>query len=211
MPRRQVSPFAAPEAAAKAADLRHVSDDAPGISRRRSGRGFAYTDVGGSPVRDKATLGRIRTLAIPPAWTDVWICPAPNGHIQATGRDIRHRKQYRYHPRWGEVRSETKYGRMILFGGALPQIRRQLAKDLAVPGFPKEKVLAIVVTLLEATFIRVGNEEYARDNKSFGLTTMKDRHVEIDGSTIRFRFRGKSGKTHEIKLADRSGPVPVCR
>ena len=180
-----------------------MSDESPGIGRHRSGRGFTYTDPSGSPLRDKPTLARIRSLAIPPAWTDVWICPIADGHLQATGRDLRQRKQYRYHPRWGAVRSETKYGRMVVFGNALPEVRSRVAGDLAATGFPKEKVLAVVVTLLEVTFIRVGNEEYARTNKSFGLTTMKDRHVEIDGSTLRFRFRGKSGKSHEIELADR--------
>jgi DNA topoisomerase-1 len=201
--RRGVGPFTAPEDAAKAADLRHVSDYRPGITRKRSGRGFSYAGLDGIAIRDRATLARIRALAIPPAWTDVWICPIANGHIQATGRDARHRKQYRYHPRWQQIRDATKYGRMVEFGTALPRIRARLHTDLALPGIPKEKVLATIVRLLEATFIRVGNEEYARNNRSFGLTTLQDRHVEIEGSQIQFRFRGKSGKVHAVKLTDR--------
>jgi DNA topoisomerase-1 len=201
--RRGVGPFTAPEDAAKAADLRHVSDDRPGITRKRSGRGFSYADPDGTAIRDRATLARIRALAIPPAWTDVWICPMPHGHIQATGRDARHRKQYRYHPRWQQVRDATKYGRMVEFGTALPKIRARLQTDLGLSGIPKDKVLATIVRLLETTFIRVGNEEYARTNRSFGLTTLQDRHVEIEGSQIQFRFRGKSGKLHAVKLTDR--------
>jgi DNA topoisomerase-1 len=180
-----------------------VNDDRPGITRKRSGRGFSYTGVEGAAMHDRATLARIRALAIPPAWTDVWICPTANGHIQATGRDARHRKQYRYHPRWQQVRDATKYGRMVEFGTALPKIRARLETDLGLSGIPKDKVLATVVRLLETTFIRVGNEEYARNNRSFGLTTLQDRHVEIEGSQIQFRFRGKSGKLHAVKIADR--------
>jgi len=146
---------------------------------------------------------RIKRLAIPPAWTDVWICPAANGHIQATGRDARCRKQYLYHDRWREVRDENKYDRIISFGKALPKIRRRVAKDLKLPGLPRNKVLATVVQLLESTFIRIGNEEYARENKSFGLTTMQDRHVDVKGSKMRFRFRGKSGREHEIDVTNR--------
>jgi DNA topoisomerase I len=198
-----VGPFTAPPDAAKAADLRHMSDDRPGITRRRSGRGFSYAGPDGGAIRDKATLARIRSLAIPPAWTDVWICPIEHGHIQATGRDARRRKQYRYHPRWHLVRDTTKYGRMIEFGNTLPNIRARLEEDLALSGVPKARVLATVVSLLEVTFIRVGNEEYARTNRSFGLTTLQDRHVEIDGSRMEFRFRGKSGKAHTVKLTDR--------
>src|SRR5579862_5137754 len=198
-----VGPFTPPRDAARAADLRHMGDDRPGIRRRRAGRGFSYTDPDGAPVRDRATLARIRSLAIPPAWTDVWICTIANGHIQATGRDAKHRKQYRYHPRWIQVRDETKYHRMIEFGNALPQIRAALARDAALPGIPKQRVLATIVGLLERTLIRVGNEEYARDNRSFGLTTLQDRHVEIEGSRIQFRFRGKSGKIHAVELSDR--------
>lgn len=180
-----------------------MSDDRPGITRKRSGRGFSYASPDGTALRDRPTLARIRALAIPPAWTDVWICPIAHGHIQATGRDARHRKQYRYHPRWQQIRDATKYGRMVEFGTALPKVRARLQADLALPGIPKDKVLATVVRLLETTFIRVGNEEYARNNRSFGLTTLQDRHVEIEGSQIQFRFRGKSGKLHAVKLTDR--------
>jgi DNA topoisomerase-1 len=210
---RAPTPFAAPEETAKVAALRYASDDGPGISRKHAGRAFSYRDAAGELIRDKSTLGRIRALAIPPAWTDVWISPLENGHIQATGRDARGRKQYRYHPRWHAVRAETKYERMLTFGEALPLIRERISSDLARQGFPKEKVLAMVVRLLESTFIRVGNEEYARTNKSFGLTTMKDRHVEIAGTQIRFRFRGKSGKVHDVELADRrlARLVKQCR
>jgi DNA topoisomerase-1 len=210
---RRPEPFADPAAAAAIAALRHVSDAAPGIRRQRSGRGFSYVSSDGSRIGDAATLARIRALAIPPAWRDVWICPIAHGHLQATGRDARGRKQYRYHARWSTVRAATKYERTLEFGSALPAIRARLAADLAKPEFPKEKVLAIVVTLLETTLIRVGNEEYSRTNKSFGLTTLQDRHVAIDGTMIRFRFRGKSGKTHEIELADRrlSRLVARCR
>ncbi len=175
----------------------------PGIRRIRSGSGFRYVDASGRTIRDEDALGRIRSLAIPPAWTDVWICPRPDGHLQATGRDARGRKQYRYHPRWRDVRDETKYGRMIAFGLALPRVRARVARDLARPGLPREKVLAAVVRLLETTLIRVGNEEYARANGSFGLTTMRDRHARISGATIRFEFRGKSGVRRAVDLHDR--------
>jgi DNA topoisomerase-1 len=154
-------------------------------------------------VRDSATLKRIRALAIPPAWADVWICPLPDGHLQATGRDARGRKQYRYHARWREVRDETKYAKMVLFGTTLPRIRAQVEEDLGLPGLPRNKLLAIIVRLLETTFIRVGNEEYARNNRSFGLTTLLGRHVTVLGDNIRFRFQGKSGKAHEVHLNDR--------
>ncbi|HEY7634448.1 MAG TPA: DNA topoisomerase IB [Gemmatimonadales bacterium] len=184
------------------AGLRYVSDSAPGIRRLRSGKGFRYVGPDGRAVRDPGTLNRIRSLAIPPAYTDVWISPSPNGHIQATGRDARGRKQYRYHPRWREVRDETKYGRMLDFSAALPRIRRRVERDLGLAGLPREKVLATVVRLLECTGIRVGNDEYARANGSFGLTTLRDDHVEISGSTLRFQFRGKSGKTHKVALSD---------
>jgi DNA topoisomerase-1 len=201
------------EDAAKVANLRHVSDDRPGITRRRSGRGFSYLAMDGSVVRDKANLQRIRALAIPPAWAKVWICPIPNGHMQATGRDARGRKQYRYHTRWNEVRDATKYDRMMEFGSALPAIRARLDEDLARQAIPKEKVLATIISLLEATVIRVGNEEYARENHSYGLTTMQNRHIEIDGSQMRFRFRGKSGKVHDISVSDRrlARMVQRCR
>jgi len=208
MPRRTASRSTttlAPEPAqsAAAAGLRHVSDARPGITRRRAGRGFAYTAPDGSRVRDAATLARIRALAIPPAWTEVWISPDAKGHIQATGRDARGRKQYRYHAAWHAVRHETKFGRMLAFSAALPKIRRALDADLALPGLPRRKVLATVVRLLECTQIRVGNDEYARTNSSYGLTTFKDRHVEVNGSMLRFEFRGKSGKPHTVDVADR--------
>ena len=188
---------------AKAAGLRYVSDAAPGIARNVRHGGFSYAGADGRPVRDAATLARIRSLAVPPAWTGVWICPRADGHLQASGRDARHRKQYRYHPRWREIRDETKYGRMAHFARALPRIRARVRQDLALPGLPREKILATLVHLLEATRIRVGNEEYARENASYGLTTLRARQVRVNGSTIRFRFRGKSGVEHEIALNDR--------
>jgi len=189
--------------AAEDAGLRYVSDDQPGFSRRRKGEEFEYLDQKGKPIRDEQRLLRIKRLAIPPAWSDVWICPSPNGHIQAIGRDARRRKQYRYHERWREIRNENKYDRLINFGKALPKIRRRVKKDLALSGLPREKVLATIVQLLEWSLIRVGNEEYARENKSFGLTTMQDRHVDVKGSKLRFRFRGKSGRQHEVDVTDR--------
>jgi DNA topoisomerase-1 len=192
----------APEDAA-AAGLRYVDDDAPGIARRRAGKGFSYRLPTGEPVRDRETLARIRSLAIPPAWTDVWICRSPDGHIQATGRDARGRKQYRYHPRWREQRDEGKFERVIEFANALDAIRARVDADLALPGLPREKVLAAVIRLLELTLIRVGNEEYARLNSSFGLSTLKDRHARIEGTAVRFRFKGKAGITHEVGLRDR--------
>jgi DNA topoisomerase-1 len=188
---------------ARAAGLRYVSDAAPGIVRRRRGKAFRYRNAEGGPVRDRRTLGRIRALAIPPAWREVWICSADDGHLQATGRDARHRKQYRYHRRWREVRDETKYGRLIPFAAALPRIRRRVARDLARPGLPRVKVLATVVRLLETTRARIGNEEYARENESFGLTTLRERQVRVHGSRLKFRFRGKSGVEHAIELDDR--------
>lgn len=192
-----------PALAAKEAGLRYVTDAQPGIRRRRAGKGFRYIDAEGKPVRDAETLKRIRSLVIPPAWRQVWICPNPRGHVQATGRDARGRKQSRYHPRWRAVRDETKYERMLLFGTALPRIREKVEEDLGAPGLPRNKVLATIVRLMERTLIRVGNEEYARENKSYGLTTMRDRHVEVKGSTITFKFRGKSGKLHNVGLQDR--------
>lgn len=202
-----------PAAAAKTAGLRYVTDAMPGIRRVRAGRGFRYVDAAGQPVRDRTTLERIKALGIPPAWTDVWICPLANGHLQATGRDARGRKQYRYHPRWREVRDETKFNRLLAFGRALPALRQRVAADLARPGLPREKVLAAVVRLLEQTMIRIGNAEYARSNDSFGLTTMRDDHVEVAGSTLCFSFRGKSGKEHSVDLRDRrlAGIVKRCR
>jgi DNA topoisomerase I len=192
-----------PRGVSPAAGLRYISDDGPGIRRLRRGKSFTYKDPDGKTVRDRATLKRIKSLAIPPAWTDVWICPMPNGHLQATGRDQRGRKQYRYHTRWREVRDEHKFSRMLAFGRALPRIRARVEEDLRRPGLGREKVLATVVRLLETTLIRVGNEEYARENRSFGLTTMRDHHVDIDGTTIKFEFRAKSGKMQSIKLQDR--------
>ena len=189
--------------AAREAGLRYVTDEKPGITRKRAGKGWHYTGPDGEKVGDEETLARIKALAIPPAWREVWICPSANGHIQATGLDDKGRKQYRYHARWREVRDQAKYERMRAFGKALPKIRRRVEQDLARTGLPREKVLATVVRLLETTLIRVGNEEYMRRNKSFGLTTMRNRHVKVDGSELRFRFRGKSGKTHNISVRDR--------
>jgi DNA topoisomerase I len=188
---------------ANRARLHHATDQRPGISRHRSGRGFSYRRPDGSRVGDRAERARIRSLAIPPAWTDVWICPDPDGHLQATGRDARGRKQYRYHPRWRRRRDADKFARMAAFARALPRIRRACDADLARPGLPREKVLAAVIRLLELTLIRVGNEEYARLNRSFGLTTLRDRHATVQGSAVRFRFRGKSGRVHEVDLRDR--------
>lgn len=192
-----------PVASAKAAALRYVSDRGPGLRRRRAGTGFVYVDEEGRVVRDEATVARIRSLAIPPAWTDVWISPDPNGHLQAVGRDARGRKQYRYHPRWRQVRDETKYGRMVAFGNALPRVRAAVARDLAQTGLTRRRVLATIVRLLDTTYLRVGNEEYARTNESYGLTTLRGRHVEVRGETLRFRFRGKSGKVHDVQVSDR--------
>ena len=186
--------------AAKYAGLAYVSDEKPGISRRRSGTGFRYTAAGGGKIDDVA-LKRIKALAIPPAWTDVWICPRANGHIQATGRDAKGRKQYRYHARFREVRESTKYHHMLAFAESLPAIRKKVRDHLALKGLPREKVLATVVRLLEATLIRVGSDEYAKQNKSYGLTTLKNRHVEIEGSALRFNFKGKSGKVWRLGCA----------
>ena len=201
----------APEESAQAAGLRYVSDTQPGIRRQCAGRGFCYRGIDGRPIRDPAVVRRIKALAIPPAWTDVWICPRPDGHMQATGRDARGRKQYRYHPRWRAVRDTTKYDRMIAFGEALPQLRVRLEQDMACPGLPREKVLATVVRLLETTLIRVGNLEYAHANSSFGLTTLRDRHVKIAGATLQFHFRGKSGQYHTVRLHDRRLAMIVKR
>jgi DNA topoisomerase-1 len=175
----------------------------PGISRKRAGTGFSYVGPDGKRITDRTEIARIRSLAIPPAYTDVWICPHANGHIQATGRDARGRKQYRYHPRWREVRDETKFGRMLEFSRVLPAIRERVDADMRKPGLSREKVLATVVSLLECTGIRVGNDEYAKANRSFGLTTLRDHHVAISGSKLRFQFRGKSGKIHDVVLTDR--------
>src|ERR1700679_2187052 len=192
-----------PVESAKAARLRYVSDAKPGIRRQRKGKGFRYFHPDGSAVTDEETLGRIRSLAIPPAWRGVWICPAANGHMQASGRDARGRKQSRYHPRWREVRDETKYERMTLFGAALPKIRERVERDLALPGLPRERILAAIVRLLETTFIRVGNSEYAKTNHSYGLTTLRNKHVAVKSSTVTFNFQGKSGVEHSIDLQDR--------
>ena len=192
----------APTVSAKAAGLRYVTDTKPGFTRRAKGVSFAYLDLEGRAIKDAVHLARIKSLVIPPAWTDVWICPKDDGHLQATGRDARGRKQYRYHPRWRAVRDESKYDRMMAFAAALPKIRERTNADLARPGLPREKVLAAVVRLLETTLIRVGNEEYSRTNKSFGLTTMRDRHVKVGKRDVRFAFTGKSGVKHEIDLAD---------
>ena len=191
-----------PALSARAAGLRHVTDAQPGIRRQRVGGGFRYLDAASRTVRDAETLARIRALAIPPAWTGVWIAADERGHLQATGRDARGRKQYRYHARWREVRDETKYDRMIAFAAALGKIRRRTKLDLARPGLPREKVLAAVVQLLEKTRIRVGNEEYARANGSYGLTTLHNRHVNVRGKRVSFRFRGKSGREHVVDLED---------
>ncbi len=202
-----------PEIAARSVGLVYVNDAQPGISREKRGATVTYRDHQGHVVRDQQTIDRITSLVIPPAWKDVWICSSPRGHLQATGRDERGRKQYRYHARWRETRDDAKYERLVPFAEALPVIRARVEKDLGKPGLPREKVIATVVRLLETTLIRVGNQEYARTNKSFGLTTMRDRHVEVDGTEIRFHFRGKSGQEHEVDLKDRrlAGIVKRCR
>jgi DNA topoisomerase-1 len=192
-----------PTESAQAAGLRYVTDSNPGITRERAGKGFAYRYATGDVVQDEEVLKRIKSLVIPPAWTDVWICPDPCGHVQATGRDQRGRKQHRYHPKWRETRDETKFARMIAFGKALPTIRLQLERDMALPRLSRRKVLATVVRLLEVSLIRVGNDEYARENESFGLTTLRNTHVSVRGDRAKFRFRGKSGKWHEVDVRDK--------
>jgi len=192
-----------PAASAKFAGLRYVTDDSPGFRRRRAGKGFVYTNGAGKAIRDAGEIDRIKSLAIPPAWTDVWICALANGHLQATGRDAKGRKQHRYHPRWREIRDRTKYDKMLSFAQQLPAIRRQVEKDLALPGLPRAKILATVVRLLETGMIRVGNEEYARQNNSFGVATLRARHVNVSGPKITFEFRGKSGVQHAFDLNDR--------
>lgn len=191
------------QAAARDAGLRYIEDRRPGITRRRRGKHFAYFHPDGSPVRDDAELTRIKALAIPPAYERVWISPIANGHIQATARDARGRKQYRYHKRWREVRDEAKYNRLVAFGKVLPEIRKTIAKDLAAEDLSRRKVLAAVVALLDMTGIRVGNEEYAESNGSYGLTTLRTRHVSLQGSKVRLQFRGKTGKQHRILLDDK--------
>ena len=199
----QVTAIADPALSAKAAGLRYTTDAKPGIRRVRSGSGFSYVDPGGTRVHNRAELTRIRSLVIPPAWENVWICPDPRGHLQATGRDARGRKQYRYHQKWRAIRDETKYHRLVDLARALPVIRRRTSADLRKAGLPREKVLATVVQLLEKTLIRVGNDEYAKQNRSFGLTTLRDGHVKVNGRRLRFSFRGKSGVEHDIDLNDR--------
>jgi DNA topoisomerase I len=203
MPKRPKNTTVDPIDSAEAAGLRYVSDTMPGITRKRSGTGFSYVGTDGKRITDRKQIARFRALAIPPAYTDVWICASPNGHIQATGRDARGRKQYRYHPRWREIRDETKFGRMVEFSRVLPAIRKRVEQDLSQTSLTREKVIATVVRLLECTGIRVGNDEYARANRSFGLTTLRDHHVEISGSKLRFQFRGKGGKIHDVALTDR--------
>lgn len=192
-----------PEQSAEEAGLRYVSDSSAGYSRHRAGKGFFYRDSRGNKLTDKRTLNRIKNLAIPPAWNEVWISVKSNAHLQATGRDAKGRKQYRYHPDWAEERDRSKYEHVLEFGEALPGIRERVEKDMSKRGLPREKVIASVVKLLETTLVRIGNDEYARENKSFGLTTMRDRHVDISGSTITFSYVGKSGVDHEIALKDR--------
>ncbi|HYY25062.1 MAG TPA: DNA topoisomerase IB [Candidatus Udaeobacter sp.] len=189
-----------PLQSAKASGLRYITDSSPGITRKRSGNGFQYLNSKGKFVRSVEDLRRIKSLAIPPAWTNVWISPLSNSHLQATGRDAKGRKQYRYHPRWRELRDQTKYDRMMAFGRLLPKIRARVEKDFVQPGLPRSKVIATVVKLLETTLIRVGNEEYARENKSFGLTTMRNKHVKVQGGKICFEFRGKSGIDCELDI-----------
>jgi DNA topoisomerase I len=192
-----------PKDAAESAGLTYVSDDEKGWRRERAGDTFRYFKANGDPVSDEAALERIRKLAIPPAWTDVWICARANSHLQATGRDARGRKQYRYHPQFREARESTKYEHMFEFARALPAIRAKLAEHMALRGLPREKVLATIVHLLETTLIRVGNEDYAKENRSYGLTTLRNPHVSVDGAELRFRFKGKSGKSWRLQLKDR--------
>jgi DNA topoisomerase-1 len=199
---RDVAALIDPREATRIAGLRYVSDAMPGIRRRRAGTGFIYIGTDERRISDPELLARIKSLAVPPAWSDVWICPVPHGHIQATGRDARGRKQYRYHPRWRLVRDETKFDRMADFGKALSEVRERVDSELALPGLPREKILATVVCLLDRTFIRVGNSEYARTNHSFGLTTMRGKHVRISGANIQFQFQGKGGKRFSIDLND---------
>jgi DNA topoisomerase I len=192
-----------PKDAAESAGLRYVSDDRPGVRRKKSGKGFSYARPDGTKLSDAHVLERIRSLAIPPAWTNVWICPFADGHVQATGRDAKGRKQYRYHPLFREVRESTKYEHVVAFADALPRIRTKVRRHMTLRGLPRKKVLATVVHLLETTLIRVGNDDYARQNKSFGLTTLRNRHAAVEGSEVRFRFIGKSGKQWSLKVKDR--------
>ncbi|WP_342151828.1 DNA topoisomerase IB [Methylorubrum sp. SB2] len=192
-----------PREAAREAGLRYVDDAKPGLRRKRSGKGFRYLDAKGVAIRDEAEIERVKSLAIPPAYRDVWICPHANGHIQATGRDEKGRKQYRYHPRFREAREASKFHRIMAFAEALPGIRARIDADMGRRGLPREKVLATVVHLLETTLIRVGNDDYARSNKSYGLTTLRDPHVKVEGAEMRFRFKGKSGKEWSVSVRDR--------
>jgi DNA topoisomerase I len=192
-----------PKDAAESVGLRHVSDEQPGIRRKKSGNGFSYSNPGGTAIADKQVLRRIRSIVVPPAWSDVWICRTANGHIQATGRDAKGRKQYRYHPAFREVRESTKYDHMMAFAHALPGIRAKVGEHMTQRGLPREKVLATVVHLLETTLIRIGNDDYAKQNDSYGLTTLKNRHVAIDGTQLRFQFKGKSGKKWSVTIRDR--------
>jgi len=200
----QVSAPAEPEQAhARAAGLVYVSDTEPGLRRKAAGTGFSYRLPSGKPIKDKDTLARVRALAVPPAWTEVWICPHADGHIQATGRDARGRKQYIYHADWREVRDRSKYERMLDFARLLPRIRARIDKDMSRRGMPREKVLATVVSLLDKTLVRVGNGDYAKQNGSYGLTTLRSRHLEVAGTELRFHFKGKSGKTWRLSVKDR--------
>ncbi|HSE40052.1 MAG TPA: DNA topoisomerase IB, partial [Acidobacteriota bacterium] len=192
-----------PRLSARIARLRYTSDLEPGITRVKSGDGFIFKYPNGRIIRNKSVLERIRKLVIPPAWTDVWISTNPNGHLQATGRDARKRKQYRYHPRWSMVRDENKFSRIVSFGKKIPLIRKTIQDHLALPGMPREKILAACIQLLERTLIRVGNDEYVKANGSYGLTTLKDNHVKVSGSTLKFNFRGKSGKEFNVGINDR--------
>lgn len=201
--RESVAAVEDPLEAARSAGLRYISESAPGYTRRKRGRGWSYTAPDGSPVTDKATRSRLESLAIPPAWTDVWISPSSKGHILATGRDERGRKQYIYHPEWNAVRDQRKFDKLLLFGEALPLIRERTDQDLRRHGLGREKVIALVVRLLETTLIRIGNEEYRRNNASFGLTTLRDRHVTIEGATVEFTFKGKTSKKQVVRLTDR--------
>jgi len=203
MHQRSIVVKVAPIRAVKSRGLRYVMDRIKGISRRKHGKSFLFYNPGGLPIRNPAELRRIKALAIPPAWNDVWISPFSNSHLQATGRDARGRKQYRYHHTWREWRDQTKYDRLLRFGVVLPKLRRRVAKDLSLPGLPRAKVMATIVKLLETTFIRIGNDEYVKQNRSFGLTTLRNKHVKVKGSKIRFRFRGKSGIVRDVDLHDR--------
>jgi DNA topoisomerase-1 len=202
LPNAPTTELVDPREEARAAGLRYVSDDRPGITRHRSGRGFSYRTASGETIRDRQEIARINAIVIPPAWTEVWICPNPRGHILATGRDARNRKQYRYHPEWRALRDATKFDRMVAFSRALPAIRTRLTDDLALRGLPREKVLAAVVSLIDHTLIRVGNDEYARENGSFGATTLQDEHAHFGRGELRLSFRGKSGKEQEASIDD---------